>query len=59
MYDYLAAIELGQGFIARADVLAAGHDDRFIRRQLGSRHWTRIRNGAYSVSYTHLRAHET
>lgn len=47
MYDYFAAIELGQGFIARADVLAAGHDDRFIRRQLGSRHWTRIRNGAY------------
>ena len=48
MDDYFTAVELWQGFIARADVLAAGHDDRFIRRQLAARHWTRIRNGAYS-----------
>jgi hypothetical protein len=47
MDDYFAAVELSQGFIARADVLAAGHDDRFIRTQLASRHWTRLRNGAY------------
>jgi hypothetical protein len=47
MDDYFAAIELNQGFVSRTDVLAAGHDDRFIRRQLASRQWTRIRNGAY------------
>ena len=47
MDDYFTALELGQGFIARADVLATGNDDRFIRAQLSSRHWTRIRNGAY------------
>ncbi|MEP7090643.1 MAG: hypothetical protein ABI776_11115 [Nocardioidaceae bacterium] len=45
--DYLDAVELQQGFVARSDVLALGLDDRFIRRQIAGRTWTRIRNGAY------------
>ena len=52
MDDYYAAVELRQGFIARADVLAVGDDDRFIRRQLAARRWTRIRNGAYCSTAT-------
>jgi len=50
MDDYFAALELRQGFIGRRDVLAAGGDDRFIQRQLQSRAWTRIRNGAYTYT---------
>jgi hypothetical protein len=52
MDDYFLPIELRQGFIARADVLAAGMDDRFIRRQLASRVWTRVRKGAYCYTTT-------
>ncbi|HYO41036.1 MAG TPA: hypothetical protein VER39_15425 [Nocardioidaceae bacterium] len=47
MDQYLLSIESRQGFIARADVLSLGLDDRYIRRQLVSRTWTRVRNGAY------------
>lgn len=52
MDDYYVAVELRQGFIARRDVLAVGDDDRFIRRQLAARRWTRIRNGAYCHTAT-------
>lgn len=52
MDDYFLAIESRQGFIARGDVLATGWDDRFIRRQLASGRWTRVRKGAYC--HTHL-----
>jgi hypothetical protein len=45
--DFLDALETTRGFIARSDLLAVGLDDRFIRRQLQTRAWTRIRNGAY------------
>ena len=52
MDDYYVAVELRQGFVGRRDVLAVGDDDRFIRRQLASRRWTRIRNGAYCHTAT-------
>jgi len=52
MDDYYVAVELRQGFIGRRDVLAVGDDDRFIRRQLAARSWTRIRNGAYCRTAT-------
>jgi hypothetical protein len=52
MDEYFLAIEAQQGFISRSDVLSAGFDDRFIRRRLASRSWTRVRNGAYC--HTHL-----
>jgi hypothetical protein len=47
MDQVLLSIESRRGFIARADVLSLGLDDRYIRRQLASRNWTRVRNGAY------------
>lgn len=47
MDAYFLALETRQGFIARADVLALSLDDRFIRRQLSSGVWTRVRKGAY------------
>ena len=47
MDDYFAGLEEQQGFIARTDVLAAGGDDRLIRRLITGRTWTRVRNGAY------------
>lgn len=47
--DYFTALEARRGFIARAEVLAAGLDDRFVRQQLQHRAWTRIRNGAYAT----------
>ena len=40
MDDYFLGVEARQGFIARADVLSCGFDDRFIRRQLSSKAWT-------------------
>ncbi len=50
MDDYFAGLEEQQGFIARADVLAVGLDDRFVRDRLRSRVWTRMRNGAYCTT---------
>jgi hypothetical protein len=47
MDEYFLEIEARNGFIARGEVLAAGLDDRFIRCQLRTRRWTRIRKGAY------------
>jgi len=52
MDTYFLAIEARQGFVARGDVLAAGFDDRFIRRQLSSGAWTRVRKGAYCSTHT-------
>jgi hypothetical protein len=52
MDEYFLAVEAAQGFIARADVLGVGLDDRFIRRQLVSAAWTRVRKGAYCFSRT-------
>ena len=52
MDDYFLAIQAQRGFIARADVLSSGLDDRFIRRQLASGVWTRVRNGAYCFTCT-------
>lgn len=52
MDDFFLAIEAEQGFIARADVLACGFDDRFIRKQLSSTAWTRVRKGAYCFTFT-------
>jgi hypothetical protein len=52
MDDYFLSIESHRGFIARADVLDVGLDDRFIRRQLTSRVWTRVRKGAYCATAT-------
>lgn len=46
--DYFRALDERHGFIARSEILAAGHDDRFIRDMLRRRVWTRIRNGAYT-----------
>jgi hypothetical protein len=48
--DYFVGLVEQQGFIARAEVLAAGLDDRFVRHQLRRRAWTRIRNGAYCLT---------
>lgn len=48
MHDYFHELALRQGFIARSDVLSVGEDDRFIRRMMQGRVWTRIRNGSYS-----------
>jgi hypothetical protein len=48
--DYFAGLEEQQGFIARADVLAAGFDDRFVRDRLRSGVWARMRNGAYCTT---------
>jgi len=36
------------GFFTRQDALAAGHDDRSIRRALKSRLWLRLRVGTYT-----------
>jgi hypothetical protein len=47
MDDYFLEVEVRRGFIPRGDVLAAGFDDRFIRTQVQSHRWTRIRKGAY------------
>jgi hypothetical protein len=52
MDDYFLGVEARQGFIARADVLSCGFDDRFIRRQLASKAWTRVRKGAYCLTFT-------
>jgi hypothetical protein len=52
MDDYFLAIEAQQGFIARADVLSCGFDDRFIRRQLSGKAWTKVRKGAYCFTST-------
>jgi len=52
MEDYFAALDTRQGFIARSDVLAAGEDDRFIRRRIASGAWRRVRNGAYCLTST-------
>jgi hypothetical protein len=52
MDSYFMAIEQRQGFVARADVLEVGLDDRFIRRQLSSGAWTRVRKGAYCYAHT-------
>lgn len=52
MDDYFAALEAQHGFIARSVLIALGHDDRFVRRQIQSRAWTRIRNGAYALTVT-------
>ncbi|MEO5710710.1 MAG: hypothetical protein ABIQ59_12905 [Nocardioidaceae bacterium] len=52
MDDYFLAIEVRQGFIARGDVLDAGLDDRFIRRMLSSKVWTKVRKGAYCHTHT-------
>jgi hypothetical protein len=45
--DYFAAVAMQRGFIPRSDVLLLGLDDRFIRRMLRTRTWTRVRKGAY------------
>jgi len=47
MDDFYTAVEARQGFIARADVLGTGFDDRYIRRMISRRVWVRVRNGAY------------
>ena len=52
MDEYFSAIEARQGFIARADVLEVGLDDRYIRRRVTSRAWVRVRNGAYCLATT-------
>lgn len=52
MDDYFDALELRHGSVGRCDVLEVGLDDRFIRRQVQARHWTRIRPGAYCRSAT-------
>lgn len=52
MDDYFLEIEASRGFVARSDVLAVGLDDRFIRQQLGTKVWTRVRNGAYCFTRT-------
>jgi len=52
MDDYFLEVEVRRGFIPRGDVLGVGGDDRFIRRQLASGAWTRIRKGAYCHSAT-------
>ena len=52
MDAHFEAIQARQGFIARRDVLEAGLDDRFIRRQRASRAWVRIRKGAYCLTRT-------
>lgn len=52
MDDYFLAIETSRGFIARSDVLGVGFDDRFIRQQLRTQAWTRVRKGAYCFTRT-------
>ncbi len=54
MDDFFLEIEARQGFIARADVLGCGFDDRFIRKQLSSKAWTKVRKGAYCFTHTWL-----
>lgn len=60
MDEYFAALETGQGFIARRDVVAVGLDDRFIRTMLRTGTWTRVRKGAYcpTVVWVNLDANE-
>src|SRR4051812_33166314 len=50
MDDVFRALEDRQSFIGRADVLALGLDDRFIRHQLRHGAWHRVRAGAYCPS---------
>ena len=52
MDDYFAELEAQHGFIARSTLIDLGQDDRFIRRQIQARAWTRIRNGAYALTST-------
>src|SRR4051812_25467198 len=52
VHDFFDSLETTRGFLARSDLLAAGLDDRFIRRQIQRRAWTRIRNGAYLPTAT-------
>ena len=52
MDDYFLGVEARRGFIARGDVLSCGFDDRFIRRQLSSNAWTKVRKGAYCFTST-------
>jgi hypothetical protein len=52
MDDYFLGVEARRGFIARGDVLSCGFDDRFIRRQLSSKAWTKVRKGAYCFTST-------
>jgi hypothetical protein len=48
--DPLRVLAETQGFFTRLDVLAAGHDDRVIRRSIRLRAWVRLRPGAYTFS---------
>ena len=48
MDEVFTAVADRHGFITRSDVFSIGLDDRYIRRQLRSRAWHRVRNGAYS-----------
>ena len=52
MDDYFLGVEARQGFIARADVLSCGFDDRFIRRQLASKAWTQGPQGRLLLHVT-------
>ena len=48
--DRLRVLAESQGYFTRPDALAAGHDDKSIRRALKASLWVRIRNGVYTFS---------
>lgn len=48
--DVLRHLAEAQGFFTRPDVLAAGFDDRVIRRSLRLRAWVRLRPGTYTFT---------
>jgi hypothetical protein len=48
--DPLRVLAETQGFFTRPDVLAAGHDDRVIRRSVRARAWVRLRPGTFTFS---------
>src|SRR4051812_42638247 len=48
--DLLRVMAETRGFFSRADALAAGMDDRSIRRAIAQKHWHRVRNGAYTMA---------
>lgn len=56
--DRLRVLAESQGYFTRPDALAAGHDDKSIRRALKARLWVRIRNGVYTFSDLHAVADE-
>jgi hypothetical protein len=48
--DPLRLLAERKGFFTRPDVLAAGHDDRVIRRSVRGRAWVRLRPGTFTFS---------